>query len=239
MERKIKQVVFYFRFSPRPNAEDCLSIETQRDKLRAWAALLDHQVVGEYEDREVSAKSTKNRPGLEKAIAHVCRIRGVLAVYSLSRLARKTADALEIAERLDKRHADLASLSERIDTTSAMGKFFFVIIAALAELERGIVVERTKTAMLHHQAAGRSMGRPDRAPFGFRAVPAENAQGEAYTALEPDPAEQAIIGRIRELAATGIGHREICRVLDAEGVDRRGKPWRGGHGLVATILARS
>jgi DNA invertase Pin-like site-specific DNA recombinase len=119
-----------------------------------------------------------------------------------------------------------------------MGRFFFVIIAALAELERGIVVERTKTAMLNHQANGRLMGRADRAPFGFRAVPATNGQGEPYMALESDPNEQATITRIRQLAIVETSHRAICRRLDEEGYPRRGKSWKNGHGLIAAVLAR-
>ncbi|MCH7872780.1 MAG: recombinase family protein [Planctomycetes bacterium] len=57
-----------------------------------------------------------------------------LVVYSLSRLARSTRDAIEIAERLDRAGADLVSLTERLDTTSAAGKMLFRMLAVLAEI---------------------------------------------------------------------------------------------------------
>lgn len=73
----------------------------------------------------------------------------MLVVYSLSRLARSTTDAIAISERLAKSGADLVSLSEWIDTTSASGKMVFRMLAVLAESERDLVSERTKTAMAH------------------------------------------------------------------------------------------
>ena len=70
-------------------------------------------------DAGISGKRADNRPGLIAALDSACQARGVLVVYSLSRLARSVRDTLDIAERLERAGADLVSLSEQIDTTSA------------------------------------------------------------------------------------------------------------------------
>jgi DNA invertase Pin-like site-specific DNA recombinase len=75
-----------------------------------------------YADEGLSGKRADNRPGLQGAIAHACETHGVLVVYSLSRLARSTRDAIDIAERLAKCKADLVSITEKIDTTTSMGR---------------------------------------------------------------------------------------------------------------------
>ena len=58
-----------------------------------------------------------------------------------------TKDAIGIAERLDKAGADLVSLSERIDTTTAVGKMIFRLLAAFAEFERDLIRERVRAGM--------------------------------------------------------------------------------------------
>ena len=63
------------------------------------------------------------------ALDQTCDCGGVLVVYSLSRLARSTRDAIEITERLEQSGADLVSITERIDTTTGIGRFFFTAIA--------------------------------------------------------------------------------------------------------------
>jgi len=227
------KAILYARFSPRPNAAECESIQTQFDRLRAWCSSVNYEIAGEYSDADRSGATTDKRPELENALRHVCRIRGVLCVYSLSRLSRNTRDAILIAERLERRGADLASLHERIDTATPMGRFYFAITASLGQLEREQISARTSDAMIRYQSSGRRMGRTDRCPFGMRPA------AEDTTALEPDEAEQEIIGRIIDMAARGMTHRGICRELDRQGIERRGKRWDGAHSLVAGILRKA
>ena len=108
---------------------------------------------------------------LQKAIAAACRRKAVLVVYSLSRLARCTKDAIDLAERLNAAGADLAVIQENVNTRSPMGRFIFTLFSALAQLEREQIADRTSTAMLRHQAKGRRMTRPDRCPYGWRVDP--------------------------------------------------------------------
>lgn len=230
----IRKAIIYTRWSPRPekDKDTCESTATQHDRLVAWCAATDMEVIGSYGDEDASGKTTNGRPGLQEAIRHACRTRAVLCVYSLSRLARNVKDAIAISEELAKHKADLSSIHERIDTTTAMGRFYFVISAALAALEREQIVERTKDAMHRHQKAGRRMGRRDRLPYGMRICKA------APVRMEEDYDEQQTIGRILELHKSGLNPRAICRQLDEEKYQRRGKTWEGAHRLVRDLIAR-
>ena len=74
----------------------------------------------ESANRRISGGRADNRPGLQAALADACKRRGVLVVYSLSRVARSTRDALAIAERLDKAGADLVCIETMVDLREAV-----------------------------------------------------------------------------------------------------------------------
>jgi DNA invertase Pin-like site-specific DNA recombinase len=97
----------------------------------------------------MSAARADNRPQLQSALRHACQGKAALVVYSLSRLARSTKDALLISERLDNAGADLVSLSERIDSTSPMGRMVFRLLSAINEFEKDQLSERTRNVMAH------------------------------------------------------------------------------------------
>jgi site-specific DNA recombinase len=222
--------VCYARFSPRPSPEECSSVEKQLERCRAYCQGHGYDVTAEYHDKDLSGSRADNRPGLQKAIAAACKQKAILCVYSLSRLARCTKDAIELAERLNAAGADLAVIQENVNTRSPMGRFIFTLFSALAQLEREQIAERTSSAMLRHQANGRRMTRPDRCPYGWRPDETDN------DSLAEDAAEQAIIARIRHERQEGRGLREIARALDQAGLDCRGGPW--SHSTVRTILRR-
>src|SRR6185295_927090 len=106
-----------------------------------------------------------NRPALQAALEAACRGKAALVVYSLSRLARSTRDAIGMSERLHKAGADLVSLSERIDTTTAAGKMVFRMLAVLAEFERDQIAERTKGALSHMRNQGKRIS--GKIPYGY------------------------------------------------------------------------
>jgi len=223
--------VLYARFSPRPNPEECDSVEKQLERCRAYCEGHGYTVVAQHHDKDVSGERADNRPGLQKAIAAACDRQAVLCVYSLSRLARCTKDAIDLAERLSAAGADLAVIQENVNTRSPMGRFIFTLFSALAQLEREQIAERTSTAMLRHQAKGRRMTRPDRCPYGWRPDASDPAR------LVEDSEEQATIRRIREERRHGRGLREIARRLDLSGIACRGGHW--SHTTVRSVLRRS
>lgn len=221
--------IIYARFSDRPDKAECESLEAQTERARAYCTACAYTVAAEYQDAAISGKRAENRPGLQAALIDVCRLKGVLVVYSLSRLARSTKDAIEIADRLEKCGAELASLKEKIDTTSPSGRLFYTIISAVNEFERANGAERTSDIMRRHQASGRRMS--DREPYGWRRKTDDPAL------LELEPAEQTVIQLIKGKAVQGVGLRAICRWLQSENITCRGAD-RWHHTTVAQILRR-
>lgn len=223
------QAVIYARFSPRPNAAECESIETQLARCRAYCQAKGWTVSGEYADANLSGGSLAERVGLEAALESVCRRGRVLVVYSLSRLARNTRDALDLAAKIDAAGADLAVLDMSIDTSSALGRFTFTLMAALAQLEREQTAERTSDAMLRRQASGQRMS--SEAPYGWKVDPTDPAR------LVEDIDEQDVIAIILQWKAEGDSARTVAANLNATKTPCRGSKWH--HETVKRIVARA
>ncbi len=223
------KAIGYIRVSTAGQATEGVSLEAQREKIAAWCAANGYELTEIHTDAGMSGKRADNRAGLQNALQAACKARGAaLVVYSLSRLARSTKDAIAIAERLEKAGADLVSLSERIDTTSAAGKMVFRMLAVLAEFERDLVSERTIAALSHKAGRGERIGE---IPFGWTLAP-------DGASLVENPAEQAILADIRELRADGWTYRAIAAELTRRGVlTKKGKA-RWTHQSVASILSR-
>ena len=207
MKSAATSAVLYTRVSTTKQEEEGVSLEAQEARLRTWAAGQGLVVAGVHVDAGLSGGRADNRPGLQAALADVCKRRGVLVVYSLSRVARSTRDALAIAERLEKSGADLVSLSEAIDTTSAAGKMVFRMLAVLAEFERDLISERTLSAMDHLRRQGRKVS--GNVPFGF-----DEAEGGL---LVPNEREREVLALIRKMRDGGASFRAIAAALAESG----------------------
>ena len=106
-----------------------------------------------------SLVNTRYIPRLAKKI----RLRtgqDTLVVWKLDRLGRSLPHLIEVVANLEKRGIGFRSLKEAIDTSSSVGKLVFHIFAALADFERGIIVERTMAGLTAARARGRFGGRP-------------------------------------------------------------------------------
>jgi len=214
--RVVTIVVGYCRVSTEQQATEGVSLEAQRERIASWCAhhAYSFDPAAVFEDRGISGKRIDNRPELRKALDLVCREKGVLVVYSLSRLARSTKDAIAIAERLDKAGADLVSLSEDINTTTASGKMIFRLLAVLAEFERDLVAERTRNALARKRTKGERLGQ---VPYGVRL----DADG---CTLTPDTAEAEAVAFARARRADGWSLRRIARALDGQLPPKNGGP---------------
>lgn len=223
------RAIGYVRVSTEEQANDGVSLDAQRERIAAWCSVNGHELVACHVDGGLSGARTDNRPGLKAALDEICRDKGVLVVYSLSRLARSTKETLAISESLDRAGADLTSLTERIDTTSAAGKMVFRMLAVLAEFERDLVFERTAAALRFKIKNGQRAGE---VPFGYHLA----SDGKRLHANE---AEQCVITEMRELRSTGQSYRRIAAELNARG--RATKKSRGAwsHSSVRSILARA
>lgn len=212
----------YCRVSTDEQAVDGVSLEAQEVKLRQWADMSDHPMAGIFTDAGISGKAMGNRPGLTLALDAVCRDKGVLVVYSISRLSRSVRDILQIADRMHKAGAQLASCREKIDTTSAAGRMFFNLMAILVEFERETIAERTKMALDHKRSLGEALGN---VPFGFR----RETVGSSVLSV-PDPVEAACLLEMMRLAEDpDLSFGGICVRLNALGhLSRASTPWERG-----------
>ena len=223
-----KQAIGYIRVSTTGQAVDGVSLDAQRAKLDAWCLLNEYELVAVFSDAGISGCRADNRPALQDALDQVCKTNAALVVYSLSRLARSTADTLAIADRLDRNNADLVSLSERIDTTTAAGKMVFRMLAVLNEFERDLVSERTVAALAHKKAKGERVGK---VPFGFDLA----ANG---VDLVDNTAEQNIITEIYNLRTAGYSLRAIAAELTKRGIFTKAGNATWKHTTIKRILDR-
>ena len=216
----------YIRVSTDDQAREGVSLDNQKAKIQAYCDLKDMELVDVIEDAGISAKNL-NRPGIKKVL-QLARTKQIDAIvtYKLDRMFRSTVDALETTKRFDKWGVSFHSLQENLDTKSAMGKFFFTLTAALAEMERGIVAERTRAALSHKRAKMEKTGGD--VPFGYNLT--ENGL------LVANEAEQKAISLMVELRNKGYSLRAIAAELEAEGYrTRRGKSkWH--HQTINQIL---
>jgi len=133
--------------------------ETQLLDLRQMAAQRGFEIVAEYTDRISGAKA--RRPGLDQMMKEARRGRfDVLLVWACDRIARSTRHFLEVLDELNRLNIEFVSFREQIDTGGPLGRAIVVIIGAIAELERNLIVERVRAGMRRARLEGRSIGRP-------------------------------------------------------------------------------
>lgn len=143
------------------------STAAQLIELRAVAKQRGWNVLGEFED--VISGTKKNRPALDLLVARV-RQGGVAAVVTvkIDRLGRSLANFLQLAEEFKKNGTGIICTSQGIDTTSEnpCGILMQNMLAAFAQFERSLIVERTKAGLRAAKARGVTLGRHSEALKG-------------------------------------------------------------------------
>lgn len=94
------------------------------------------------------------RPGLKQALKRL-QTGDTLVVWKLDRLGRSVKHLVLLISELHERGVHFQSLTDSIDTGTPMGRFFFHVMSALAEMERELIVERTRAVwrLPEHRAA--------------------------------------------------------------------------------------
>jgi DNA invertase Pin-like site-specific DNA recombinase len=171
--------------------------QNQLYDLRALAHQRGLEVVREYSDQGISGARAR-RPGLDQLMADARRGRfQLVAVWSIDRLARSTRHFLDVLDELTRLNIEFVSLRENLDTGAALGRAVTIIVSAIAELERSLIIERVKAGLRRAKLEGRHIGRPqvqvDRA-----SILRDRAQGQS----------------LRQIAKTHrISRATVCRVL--------------------------
>jgi site-specific DNA recombinase len=214
------RVVGYVRVSTEGQADGGVSLEAQREKLRAYAVAMDLDLVGIVEDAGVSAK-TLRRSGLQEALSMLERAEAAgLLVCKLDRLTRSVRDLGDLVERYFADRFSLLSVADSIDTRSAAGRLVLNVLASVAQWEREATGERTRDALTHLKAQGVRLGGE---ALGWRRGAGTDCRGHRVVECIDD--EQHTLAMVRELRGQGRSLRDICKTLTAAG--RRTK--RGGR----------
>lgn len=106
---------------------------------------------------EGKSGATLSRPALLRCLKQL-EHGDTLVVWKLDRLGRSVRDLVNVLHDLTNRGVQFQSLTEQIDTTHPLGKAMLHMVALLAELERGIIVERTKAGQLAAKKRGVKFG---------------------------------------------------------------------------------
>jgi site-specific DNA recombinase len=211
------RAVAYLRVSTDKQADRGVSLEAQRAKVQAYAALYDLRLVEVIVDAGVSAK-TLERPGLTKALVMLRTGKAdALLVVKLDRLTRSVRDlGTLVSEYFANGRSALLSVGEQIDTRSAAGRLVLNVLGSVSQWEREAIGERTSAALRQKAAQGEFTG--GEAPFGFM-VTEEGKLSSVET-------EQSVIREARALREDGHSLRAICRVLTVRGrMSRVGRPF--------------
>jgi DNA invertase Pin-like site-specific DNA recombinase len=129
---------------------DDQNLDLQRDALTAAGC---ERI---FEDKVSGATSLKQ--GLQEALTFL-REGDTLVVWKLDRLGRTVKGLIELVDGLKGRGVQFRSLTDGIDTSSTAGKFFFHVMAAMSEMERDLIRERTQAGLVAARARGRKGGR--------------------------------------------------------------------------------
>lgn len=229
---KATRVVGYLRVSTEQQADGGVSLDTQREKLIAYAKATDLQLVEIVEDAGISAK-TLERPGLQAALRALTegRADGILVV-KLDRLTRSVRDLGKLVEDFFTKEFSLLSVSDSIDTRTAAGRLVLNVLTSVAQWEREATGERTREVLAHVRAEGVRLGGE---AFGWRRAEATDADGRRV--VEDVEDERATLALIRTLHQERRSLRAIC----AELTRCRKRTKRGGRWspkVVRSILLR-
>lgn len=133
--------------------------ETQLLDLEQLAAQRNLTVVQIYTDHGFSGTKSR-RPGLDEMLYDAKRHQfDVVLVWAADRLARSVKHFVDILAELDHLKIGFVSYREQIDTSGPLGKAIMTIVAAIAELERSLIVERVKAGLRRARMEGRHIGR--------------------------------------------------------------------------------
>jgi DNA invertase Pin-like site-specific DNA recombinase len=207
--------VSYLRVSTTRQGESGLGLEAQRAAVASYVA--GGRLLAEY--CEIESGKKNDRPHFAAALAHARATGALLIIAKLDRLARNVHFISSLMEAgVDFVAADLPSAN----------RLTIHILAAVAEYEREMIVQRIKAALAAAKARGVKLGSRD----GGRALlAAGKGNGAALAALQARAAtwRSAVLPIIEAIRSTGVtSPAAIARELDQRGIlTLRGGRWRG------------
>jgi DNA invertase Pin-like site-specific DNA recombinase len=214
----MKTFIAYYRVSTAKQGQSGLGLEAQRATVMEYAEQRNGAVVEEFTD--VMSGRSESRPELLKAVARAKMLGCTLVVAKLDRLAR---NARFLSELVDG-GADVVFCNLPDLPPGAVGRFMVQVMASIAELESGMISDRTKAALAAAKARGTKIGgyRGDNRPPGLEQM------GHAAMQAKANKRAQDVMERLQAYQANGpLSRQEMARMLNQDGVPTPGgsKVW--------------
>lgn len=186
------RAVGYVRVSTEDQAKHGWSLDAQRQRIDGYCQAMNWELAAVYADEGVSA--AKDRPEFERMVADVLAdgVSHVVAL-KLDRLGRSAKGILDLYDRLESKGVGLVCIQDGVDTSTPAGRMLRTILAAVAEFERDVISERTKTGMAAAKAGGRRFGKTS-------------------------TLDRTLVERIKGMHAGGVSLNRIAGTLNEEGV---------------------
>jgi DNA invertase Pin-like site-specific DNA recombinase len=218
-KESILNCVAYYRVSTERQRRSGLGIEAQKAAILRFCEMEGFGILGEYIEAETGrgADALERRPQLAAALAAARAAKCPVVVSKLDRLSR---DVAFVAGLMAQRVPFIVTeLGVDVDP------FMLHIYAALAEKERRLIAERTKTALAAKKATGAQLGNR-RNLEEARALACQNLKAEA------DRFAANVVPIVQEIRASGVkGLASIAAALNQRGV----RTARGGRWHVSTV----
>jgi DNA invertase Pin-like site-specific DNA recombinase len=173
-------------------------VSTEEQNLNMQLDVLHQYGVDKIYQEKMSG-TKKERPALEELLK-VLRKGDKVVVYKLDRISRSTKHLIELSDYFHEVDVDFVSIYDNIDTSNAIGKFFFRMMASIAELERDIISERTKSGLHAARIRGKQGGRP------------RKSTDKIELALKMYKSKEYSIKEI--IQATGVSKTTLYRYID-------------------------
>ncbi len=177
----------------------------QLSDLRRYVQQRGFSLYEEYIDVGISGTKT-SRPALDALMSAARkRLFDVVLVWRFDRFARSTKHLVDALQDFRALGINFISYQEAIDTSSPMGEAMYVIIGAMAKLERDIIVERVKAGMRKAKEQGKRIGRP-KAVVDVNSIISLREQGLSLQAIADRVKYKDNKGRLRNVSK-GKVHR--------------------------------
>lgn len=213
-----RSLVAYYRVSTDRQGASGLGLDAQRAAVAAYCLSASGKVIAAFE--EVESGSRDDRPQLALALAACRAHHAILIIAKLDRLARNTAFLLSVVHGAGAGgviFCDLPALP-----AGPAGAFILTLFAAVAELERGLISQRTKAALAAAKARGVKLGSPKLARGFDAAMSRAGRQEQSSRAAIHSADVLPFITRARQAGASSLA--QIAAALTSLGI----RPPSGG-----------
>lgn len=220
--------IAYFRVSTDKQGKSGLGLEAQQKAVSDYLNGGNWNLVSSFVEIESGRRS--DRPKLQEALA-ACRIhKATLVVAKVDRLTRSVGFLHKLIDAgVEVRFCDLPQLE------GAVGRFMLTQMAAVAELEAGLISKRTKDALSAAKARGVKLGNNPRNML-THGTKGRTASLAARTNAANDRAKD-LAPILKGLMSQGQSLRTIAATLDAQGIKTaRGSSWTAA--AVSRVIKR-